>query len=125
MTIKVFGHRSPDTDSTGSPLIWAAYFFSSFAIYLKSAYGVIFMENLGIAHSPTVFSHPGAERNSFRLWYRQPEGQSVGDWNFGRYETDVLLGPRRDRVDLDHAATEVERHDRRVGASWRLSATPP
>ena len=29
--------------------IWAAYFFSSFAIYLKSAYGVIFMENLGIA----------------------------------------------------------------------------
>jgi AAHS family 4-hydroxybenzoate transporter-like MFS transporter len=31
-----------------TPLIWAAYFFSSFAIYLKSAYGVIFMENLGI-----------------------------------------------------------------------------
>jgi len=30
-------------------LIWAAYFCSSFAIYLKSAYGVIFMENLGIA----------------------------------------------------------------------------
>lgn len=29
-------------------LIWAAYFFSSFAIYLKSAYGVIFLENLGI-----------------------------------------------------------------------------
>ena len=28
--------------------IWAAYFCSSFAIYLKSAYGVIFMENLGI-----------------------------------------------------------------------------
>lgn len=25
MTIKVFGHRSPDTDSTGSPLIWAWY----------------------------------------------------------------------------------------------------
>ncbi|BBC74371.1 MFS transporter [Altererythrobacter sp. B11] len=32
-----------------TPLIWAAYFFSSFSIYLKSAYGVIFMENLGIA----------------------------------------------------------------------------
>jgi AAHS family 4-hydroxybenzoate transporter-like MFS transporter len=28
--------------------IWAAYFCSSFAIYLKSAYGIIFMENLGI-----------------------------------------------------------------------------
>ncbi|MDX2605831.1 LamG domain-containing protein [Streptomyces caniscabiei] len=51
------------------------------------------LENTAIAHSPTVFSHPGAERNSFRLWYRQPEGQTVGDWNFGRYETDVLLGP--------------------------------
>ena len=25
MTIKVFGHYSPDTDSTGSPLIWAWY----------------------------------------------------------------------------------------------------
>jgi len=25
MTIKVFGHLSPDTDSTGSPLIWAWY----------------------------------------------------------------------------------------------------
>ena len=25
MTIKVFGHRAPDTDSTGSPLIWAWY----------------------------------------------------------------------------------------------------
>jgi AAHS family 4-hydroxybenzoate transporter-like MFS transporter len=32
-----------------TPLIWAAYFCSSFAIYLSSAYGVIFMENLGIA----------------------------------------------------------------------------
>lgn len=31
-----------------TPLIWAAYFFSSFAIYLKSAYGVIFLENLGL-----------------------------------------------------------------------------
>ncbi|MEM7320906.1 MAG: manganese-dependent inorganic pyrophosphatase [Pseudomonadota bacterium] len=25
MTIKVFGHRSPDTDSTGSPILWAWY----------------------------------------------------------------------------------------------------
>ncbi len=25
MTIKVFGHKSPDTDSTGSPMIWAWY----------------------------------------------------------------------------------------------------
>ena len=32
-----------------TPLIWAAYFCSSFAIYLMSAYAVIFMENLGIA----------------------------------------------------------------------------
>jgi AAHS family 4-hydroxybenzoate transporter-like MFS transporter len=32
-----------------TPLIWAAYFCSSFAIYLMSAYAVIFMETLGIA----------------------------------------------------------------------------
>jgi manganese-dependent inorganic pyrophosphatase len=25
MTIKVLGHKSPDTDSTGSPIIWAWY----------------------------------------------------------------------------------------------------
>ena len=25
MTIKVFGHKGPDTDSTGSPIIWAWY----------------------------------------------------------------------------------------------------
>ncbi len=35
--------------------IWAAYFFSSFAIYLKSAYGVIFMENLGIARTDAAW----------------------------------------------------------------------
>jgi AAHS family 4-hydroxybenzoate transporter-like MFS transporter len=38
-----------------TPLIWAAYFFSSFAIYLKSAYGVIFMENLGIARQDAAW----------------------------------------------------------------------
>jgi AAHS family 4-hydroxybenzoate transporter-like MFS transporter len=35
--------------------IWAAYFCSSFAIYLKSAYGVIFMENLGIARQDAAW----------------------------------------------------------------------
>ena len=25
MTTKVFGHKAPDTDSTGSPIIWAWY----------------------------------------------------------------------------------------------------
>ena len=25
MTTLVFGHKSPDTDSTGSPIIWAWY----------------------------------------------------------------------------------------------------
>lgn len=38
-----------------TPLIWAAYFFSSFAIYLKSAYGVIFMENLGMARTDAAW----------------------------------------------------------------------
>lgn len=38
-----------------TPLIWAAYFFSSFAIYLKSAYGVIFLENLGIARTDAAW----------------------------------------------------------------------
>ena len=25
MSVMVFGHKSPDTDSTGSPIIWAWY----------------------------------------------------------------------------------------------------
>ncbi|MFD2691348.1 LamG-like jellyroll fold domain-containing protein [Streptomyces phyllanthi] len=52
-----------------------------------------FLDDTTTAHSPTVFSHPGAKRNTFRLWYRQEAGESVGDWNFGRYETDVIGGP--------------------------------
>jgi MFS transporter, AAHS family, 4-hydroxybenzoate transporter len=31
-----------------TPLIWLAYFFSSFAIYLKSSFGVLFLEELGM-----------------------------------------------------------------------------
>lgn len=38
-----------------TPFIWAAYFFSSFAMYLKSAYGVIFMENLGLARTDAAW----------------------------------------------------------------------
>ncbi|MFE1291738.1 LamG-like jellyroll fold domain-containing protein [Streptomyces sp. NPDC058751] len=51
------------------------------------------LENTASAYSPTVFSHPGAQRNAFRLWYRQEIDEQVGDWNFGAYETDVLDGP--------------------------------
>ncbi len=38
-----------------TPLIWGAYFFSSVAIYLKNAYGVIFMENLGIERTDAAW----------------------------------------------------------------------
>jgi hypothetical protein len=51
------------------------------------------LENTTGAHSPTVFSNPGMQRDAFRLWYRQEAGQSVGDWNFGTFDTDVLGGP--------------------------------
>jgi len=32
-----------------TPLIWVAYFFSSFAIYLKASFGVLFLEELGLS----------------------------------------------------------------------------
>ncbi|MWV27196.1 MFS transporter [Aurantiacibacter rhizosphaerae] len=38
-----------------TPLIWGAYFFSSIAIYLKNAYGVIFMENLGLERTDAAW----------------------------------------------------------------------
>ncbi|WP_241200249.1 LamG-like jellyroll fold domain-containing protein [Streptomyces sp. ADI92-24] len=50
------------------------------------------LEDTTSAHSPTVFSHPGAQRDALRLWYRQEPGQSVGHWNFGTFDTDVLHG---------------------------------
>ncbi|MGW6459706.1 LamG domain-containing protein, partial [Streptomyces sp. NPDC055078] len=53
----------------------------------------VVLENTAGAHSPTVFAHPGAQRNAFRLWYRQEIGETVGDWNFGVYKTDALNGP--------------------------------
>jgi AAHS family 4-hydroxybenzoate transporter-like MFS transporter len=31
-----------------TPVIWVTYFFSSFAIYLRSSYGVLFLEALGV-----------------------------------------------------------------------------
>ncbi|HZF46093.1 MAG TPA: MFS transporter [Sphingomonadaceae bacterium] len=31
-----------------TPIIWATYFFSSFAIYLKSSFGILFLEKLGL-----------------------------------------------------------------------------
>ncbi|GGD55260.1 MFS transporter [Erythrobacter arachoides] len=38
-----------------TPLIWLAYFFSSIAIYLKNAYGVLFMEALGLARADAAW----------------------------------------------------------------------
>jgi len=32
-----------------TPIIWITYFFSSFAIYLKTAFGILFLEKLGIS----------------------------------------------------------------------------
>ena len=38
-----------------TPLIWAAYFCSSFSIYLKSSYGVLFLEILGIGRQDAAW----------------------------------------------------------------------
>ena len=45
MTIKVFGHKSPDTDSTGSPIIWAWYL----------------NECRGVAAEPRLLGEPNTE----------------------------------------------------------------
>lgn len=53
--VKKFGELFVGALLIVTPLIWAAYFFSSFAIYLKSSYGVIFMENLGMARTDAAW----------------------------------------------------------------------
>jgi manganese-dependent inorganic pyrophosphatase len=45
MTIKVFGHKAPDTDSTGSPIIWAWYL----------------NDIKGIAATPVLLGEPNTE----------------------------------------------------------------
>lgn len=45
MTIQVFGHKSPDTDSTGSPIIWAWYL----------------NEVKGVAAAPKLLGEPNTE----------------------------------------------------------------
>ena len=45
MTVQVFGHKSPDTDSTGSPIVWAWYL----------------NEVKGIAAAPKLLGEPNTE----------------------------------------------------------------
>ncbi|MBT3466287.1 MAG: manganese-dependent inorganic pyrophosphatase, partial [Rhodobacteraceae bacterium] len=45
MTTLVFGHKSPDTDSTGSPIIWAWYL----------------NEIKGVAAKPVLLGEPNTE----------------------------------------------------------------
>ena len=47
MTTQVFGHKSPDTDSTGSPIIWAWYL----------------SERCGTAAEPVLLGEPNTEAN--------------------------------------------------------------
>jgi AAHS family 4-hydroxybenzoate transporter-like MFS transporter len=62
-----------------TPVIWFTYFFSSFAIYLKSAFGVLFMETLGIerttaADLASINGLLGAVGGVFLLMYTEKRG---------------------------------------------------
>ena len=45
MTLQIFGHKSPDTDSTGSPIVWSWYL----------------NEVKGIAAAPKLLDEPNTE----------------------------------------------------------------
>jgi AAHS family 4-hydroxybenzoate transporter-like MFS transporter len=62
-----------------TPVIWFTYFCSSFAIYLKSAFGVLFMEELGIertmaANLASINGLLGAIGGVFLLLYTEKRG---------------------------------------------------
>jgi MFS transporter, AAHS family, 4-hydroxybenzoate transporter len=62
-----------------TPLIWLTYFFSSFAIYLKASFGVLFMEELGIermtaANIASISSFIGAIGGVVLLWFTERRG---------------------------------------------------
>src|SRR5688572_1403688 len=62
-----------------TPLIWITYFFSSFAIYLKASFGVLFMEELGIeramaANLASISGMIGAIGGVLLLWLTEKRG---------------------------------------------------
>lgn len=62
-----------------TPVLWFTYFCSSFAIYLKSAFGVLFMETLGIertyaADLASINGLLGAIGGVFLLMYTEKRG---------------------------------------------------
>ncbi len=62
-----------------TPLIWLTYFFSSFAIYLKASFGVLFMEELGIertmaANLGSIGGIVGAIGGVLLLWFTEKRG---------------------------------------------------
>ncbi|HEY6817249.1 MAG TPA: hypothetical protein VI168_17055, partial [Croceibacterium sp.] len=62
-----------------TPLIWFTYFFSSFAIYLKASFGVLFMEELGIERSmaanlASIGGMIGAIGGVLLLWFTEKRG---------------------------------------------------
>jgi len=62
-----------------TPLIWLAYFFSSFAIYLKSSFGVLFLEELGMSvelstNIGSIGGLAGAVAGVFLLMFTEKRG---------------------------------------------------
>lgn len=62
-----------------TPLIWFTYFFSSFAIYLKASFGVLFLEELGIertmaANLSSIGGLIGAIGGVLLLWATEKRG---------------------------------------------------
>jgi AAHS family 4-hydroxybenzoate transporter-like MFS transporter len=62
-----------------TPVIWFTYFFSSFAIYLKASFGVLFMEQLGVertmaANLASIGGLIGAIGGVFLLMFTERRG---------------------------------------------------
>ncbi|MEO6151856.1 MAG: MFS transporter [Croceibacterium sp.] len=62
-----------------TPLIWITYFCSSFAIYLKTSFGVLFLEQLGIArvtaaNLSSIGGLLGAIGGVLLLWFTERRG---------------------------------------------------
>lgn len=62
-----------------TPLIWFTYFCSSFAIYLKSSFGVLFLEELGVARTEaanlsSIGGFIGAVGGVLLLWLTEKRG---------------------------------------------------
>jgi manganese-dependent inorganic pyrophosphatase len=107
MTTLVFGHKSPDTDSTGSPIIWAWYL----------------SEIMGVEAKPVLLGEPNTEALFMLEHWKLDKPEIISDVEAGQ---DVVIVDTNNPAELpaninDANITAIIDHHRLVGGLETLA----